>query len=69
MNQLNENTSNTDPYARILSAPMSARERELALSSLRNAERIVDGCAWVVNGIRGLIARVFDKPASLKHSH
>jgi len=69
MNRLNEKSANTDLYARIEQAPMSEREREVALSAVRNAESIVDGCLWAVNGIRGLIARIFEKPAGLKHSH
>jgi hypothetical protein len=69
MNRLNESYSNTDLYARIQQVRMSESERQVALSSIRNAESIVDGCAWAVNGVRGLIARVFEKPAGLKHSH
>ena len=69
MSQLNEKSANTDVYARIQQAPMSEREREVALNAVRNAESIVDGCLWVVNGVKGLIARIFEKPAGLKHSH
>ncbi len=69
MKRLNEKASNSDLYARIENAPMSAREREVALNAVRNAETIVDGCLWVVNGVRGLIARICEKPVGLKHSH
>jgi hypothetical protein len=69
MSQLNEKSSNTDLYARIEQAPMSDRERQVALNAVHNAESIVDGYLWVVNGVRGLIARIFEKPAGLKHSH
>ena len=69
MNRLNEKYSNTDLYARIQHAPMSEREREVALNAVRNAEAIVDGYLWAVNGVKGLIARIFEKPANLKHSH
>ncbi len=69
MNRLNENSANTDLYARIRRTPMSERELEVALNAVRNAESIVDGCLWVVNGVKSLIARIFEKPAGLKHSH
>ncbi len=69
MNRLNENSSNTDLYARIGRTRMSERDREVALSAIRNAEAIVDGCLWAVNGVKGLIARICEKPAGLKHSH
>jgi len=48
---------------------MSDRERQVALNAVHNAESIVDGYLWVVNGIRGLVMRIFEKPAGLKHSH
>jgi len=69
MNRLNEKSANTDLYARIQRAPMSESERQVALNAVHNAESIVDGCLWVANGVRGLIARIFEKPAGLKHSH
>jgi len=69
MNKLNEKYANTDIYARINQASMTASEREVALNALRNAEGLVDGCLWVVNGAKRLIARIFEKPAGLKHSH
>jgi hypothetical protein len=69
MNRLNENSSNSDIYARIQRTPMNELERQVALNAARNAESIVDGCLWAVNGVRGLIARISEKPAGLKHSH
>jgi len=69
MNQLNEKSANTDLYARINQASMTASEREVAINALRNAEALVDGYLWVVNGVKRLIARIFEKPAGLKHSH
>jgi len=69
MNGLNEKSANTDLYERIQRAPMSDRERQVALNAVRNAEWIVDGCLWAVNGVKAVIAKVFEKPAGLKHSH
>ena len=69
MNRLNEKPANTDLYARIERAPMSERERQVALNAVRNAEAIVEGYLWAVNGVKGLIARICEKPANLKHSH
>jgi len=69
MKRLNEKASNTDLYARIANTPMSGSEREVALNAIRNAEAIVDGYLWVVNGVKGLIARILEKPDTLKHSH
>lgn len=69
MNKLNEKSANTELYTRISQASMTASEREVALNALRNAEGLVDGTLWVVNGAKRLIARIFEKPAGLKHSH
>ena len=69
MKRDNEVSANTDLYVRINAAPMSAREREVALWALGNADAIADGILWVSNGIKRLSARIFAKPASLKHSH
>jgi hypothetical protein len=69
MNRLNEKSANTDLYASINQAPMTESEREVALNALRNAEGIVNAWLWVVNGVKRLIARIFEKPADLKHSH
>ncbi len=69
MRKLNEKPANTDICARINQASMTAGEREVALNALRNAEGLVDGVLWVVNGAKRLIARIFEKPAGLKHSH
>lgn len=69
MKRLNEKSANSDLYARIARTPMSERERDVALNAVRNAEALVDGCLWAVNGVKGLIARIFEKPSGLKHSH
>mgnify|MGYP001617752123 CR=1 FL=1 len=69
MNKLNQNSANTDLYERINQTSMSASEREVAINALRNAEGLVNGSLWVVNGAKRLIARIFEKPAGLKHSH
>lgn len=69
MERFNGKSVNTDLYAFINQASISASEREVALSALRNAEGIVNGCLWIVNGVQRLIARIFEKPAGLKHSH
>ena len=69
MSKISERHANTDLYARIEQARMTASEREAALNALRNAEAIADALMWVVNGVRHLVARVFEKPTDLKHSH
>ncbi len=69
MKRLNEKSANTDLYDRIRAARMSPGEREAALNALRNADVIVDGIVWVVDGVKRVIAKVFEKPAGLKHSH
>jgi hypothetical protein len=58
---------NTDLYARIQLAPMSAIERQVALNALRDADAISDAVMWIVNGLRRLIAPA--KTGGLKHSH
>ena len=67
--RFNEISANTDLYTRIKLAPMNQRDREVALNALRTADAIVDGIEWVVNGVKHLIAKVNEKPVSLKHSH
>ena len=69
MNKLNEKYANTDIYARINHASMTASDREVALNALRKADAIVDGVVWIVNGVRRVVAKIFEKPAGLKHSH
>lgn len=69
MKRFNEISANSDLYTRIKLAPMNQREREVAYNALRNADAIVDGIQWVVNGVKYLIAKVGEKPHSLKHSH
>ena len=70
MNRVNEKQCvNTDLYARVQGTPMSEREREVVQNAARNAESIVDGCLWIVDGVKALIAKISEKPAGLKHSH
>ena len=66
MNSYNEKCSNSELYARIKAMPIAARERAVALQTLRNAEGIADGILWVVNGIKHLFAGPALKPG-LKH--
>ena len=66
MNRYNEKRSNSELYARINAMPMPARERAVALQTLRNAEGIADAILWVVNGIKHLFAGSALKPG-LKH--
>ncbi len=51
---------------RIDMSRLSAGERQVALSALRNAEAMVDACVWVARKIEQFGARLFLKP-SLKH--
>ncbi len=69
MNAINKTLEDTDLYARIQQVRMSESERQVALSALSNADSIVDGCLWAVNGVKALVAKVLEKPAGLKHSH
>ena len=66
MDKFRERPANTDLYARIKLAPMTAIEREVALNALRDAEVIVNAIVWVMNGTRQLFAKVLGKPAGLK---
>ena len=69
MKRFNEKSAYTDLYDRILVTRMSVSEREIALNALRRADAIINGCAWIANGVRQVIARISEKPAGLKHSH
>jgi len=69
MERFNGKSADTELYTRIRAARMSVSEREIALNALRNADTIVNGVVWVVNGVKRVIARIFEKPAGLKHSH
>lgn len=69
MKRFNEISANTDLYTRIKLAPMNQHDREMALNALRTSDAIIDGIQWVVNGVKHLIAKVCEKPVSLKHSH
>ena len=69
MKRFNKISANTDLYTRIKLSPMNQLDREVALNALRTADAIVDGIERVVNGVKRLIAKVNEKPVSLKHSH
>ena len=69
MKRFNEISANTDLYTRIKLSPMNELDREVAFNALRTSDAIVDGIQWVVNGVKHLIAKVSEKPVSLKHSH
>jgi hypothetical protein len=69
MKRFNEISANTDLYTRIKLAPMNQRDRDVALNALRTADAIIDGIEGVVNGVKHLIAKISEKPVSLKHSH
>ena len=63
-----ENKIGSTIYSRIQAVPMPEADRQRALNVLYDAERIVDGFAWVVKNIERLAERLFHKPAvALKH--
>ena len=66
MSGYNERAANTDLYARIKRAPMTALEREVALNALRNADAISDGIIWVMNVIENAVKYLSNR-APLKH--
>ena len=66
MSKLGERPANTDLYARIKLARMTALEREVALSALRDADAISDGIMWVLNAIENAVKYLSNR-APLKH--
>ena len=58
MLKYDERASKTDLYARVRLAPVNAIQRAIAVSALRDADILTDGIMWVINGIRGLVARL-----------
>jgi len=66
MSTLKEVKIDSTIYAKIQSARLSEREREIALSAMRNADLIVDAILWIAKRIEHLGERLFLKP-SLKH--
>ena len=66
MDKLNERSSNCELYARIQALPLTAVEREHALSAMRDGALIADRILWVVRGIKNLFGGTALKP-SLKH--
>lgn len=53
-------------YSKIQGARMSERERQVALSAMRDAGLVVDAIVWLIKKIEHLGERLFLKP-SLKH--
>lgn len=53
-------------YARLNAVEMTEAERQQALDSFYNAQRLVEGLAWLAKKIEQLRERLFLKP-SLKH--
>jgi hypothetical protein len=64
MDKFNERSSNSDLYARIKALPLTASQRETALSALRNGAIVADSILWVMNGIKRLPASATLKPAA-----
>ena len=54
MDKFNERSSNSELYARINAMPLTASEREIALSGLRGGTIIADSILWLISGIKGL---------------
>ena len=70
MDKFNERSSNSELSARIKALPLTASERERALSALRDGTIIADSILWVVNGFKRLPASVAPKRAtSTKQEH
>lgn len=57
---------NNNIIRRINASRLSETDRQAAIDGLRDAERIVDACAWLAKNIEQFGARLFLKP-SLKH--
>jgi hypothetical protein len=56
MLRYDERHSNSELYARINALPLTAVERRIALSGLRDGEAVADAILSVVNGIKHLFA-------------
>ena len=70
MDKFNERSANSELYARIKGLPLTASERETALSALRGGTIIADRILWVMNGFKRLPASETLKPAaSAKQGH
>jgi hypothetical protein len=70
MDKFNERGSNSELYARIRALPLTASERETALSALRDGTIIADSILWVIDGIKRLPARAkLKRAAGTKHDH
>ena len=66
MDRFNQRSSNCELYARIEALPLTAAERETALSALHDGAIIADRIVSVINGIKHLFGGTTLKP-SLKH--
>ena len=66
MDKFNERSSNCELYARIQALPLTATEREHALSAMRDGALVADRILAVVRGIKNLFGGTGLKP-SLKH--
>ena len=64
MDKFNERSSNSELYARIKALPLTASQRETALSALHDGTTIADSILWVMNGFKRLPARATLKPAA-----
>jgi hypothetical protein len=70
MEKFNERSSNSELYARIKALPLTASERETALSALRDGTIIADSILWVINGIKRLPASAtLKRAACAKQGH
>ena len=58
--------SNSDLYGRIKALPMTAAERRIVLSAMRDGEAVADAILWVASGIKQLFEGAALKPG-LKH--
>ncbi|HXF65703.1 MAG TPA: hypothetical protein VNK67_03250 [Burkholderiales bacterium] len=65
MRKANERTYYSNVYALLEQVPMSASERQVAISAMQSAEAIADALLWVREKFEGLGA-FFLKPG-LKH--
>jgi hypothetical protein len=63
MDKFNERSSNCELYARIEALPLTASERERALSAMRDGALIADRILSVVRGIKNLFGGTGLKPS------
>jgi hypothetical protein len=63
MDKYNDRSSNCELYARIQALPLSAAERENALSALHDGALIAERIVSVINGIKHLFGGTGLKPS------